>query len=355
LEVVTTRSNELRSDRQVADLIRTGIRAAGDIAGEMSYGAWDTLLEAALMSSDWDSPETVVSAVTDVSAETSDNSINSAAGWAITPGEGEWIEVRGFTGAGTTANGYFRVGASPTANKIILVGGAAIIDDAAGESITVTRGARIVNGTEFRSFSIEKEFEDLSNVFSVLVGMFPDTFSLSIGADQILTTSFGFMGKTETTPAPTATVGSGTNAAAATNDVMNGIDHVISVYEALASFDIVSASIDFANNARARLQVGTLGAASIGTGTMDVSGTLTAYFETQAALNKFRAGTESSLAFVLEDDDGNAYVIDLPRIKYSSGQAVAGGINQDVINDLAWTAIRHATLNMTIQITKFAA
>ena len=46
--ISNTRSNEIRSDRNVADLIRTGAEAAGDINFEMSYGSFDSLLEAAL-------------------------------------------------------------------------------------------------------------------------------------------------------------------------------------------------------------------------------------------------------------------------------------------------------------------
>jgi hypothetical protein len=47
-QVVT--SEELRADRNVSDEVQTGIAVSGDIAGELAYGAWDDLLEGALMS-----------------------------------------------------------------------------------------------------------------------------------------------------------------------------------------------------------------------------------------------------------------------------------------------------------------
>jgi hypothetical protein len=47
-EPQTMVSNEIRSDRQVADLILVGAQAGGDIGMEMSFGALDTMLEAAL-------------------------------------------------------------------------------------------------------------------------------------------------------------------------------------------------------------------------------------------------------------------------------------------------------------------
>lgn len=48
----TTVSNEIRSDRQVPDVVRVGARAEGDVNFELSYGTFDELLEGALMS-DW--------------------------------------------------------------------------------------------------------------------------------------------------------------------------------------------------------------------------------------------------------------------------------------------------------------
>jgi hypothetical protein len=47
--LTTDSSKELRSDRQVTDLVLTGASASGGINIEASYGEYDTLLEAALM------------------------------------------------------------------------------------------------------------------------------------------------------------------------------------------------------------------------------------------------------------------------------------------------------------------
>jgi len=48
----TVQSEEIRADRNVADLIKTGESVSGELAGELSYGSWDDLLAAALCS-DW--------------------------------------------------------------------------------------------------------------------------------------------------------------------------------------------------------------------------------------------------------------------------------------------------------------
>lgn len=46
--ITTETSQEIRSDRQIADLIQTGAESSGDVNFELSYGTYDDLLEAAL-------------------------------------------------------------------------------------------------------------------------------------------------------------------------------------------------------------------------------------------------------------------------------------------------------------------
>jgi hypothetical protein len=51
-------SNELRDDRQIADMRMVGTKAGGDIGFELSFGEYDTLLEALFMGA-WDDDELV--------------------------------------------------------------------------------------------------------------------------------------------------------------------------------------------------------------------------------------------------------------------------------------------------------
>jgi hypothetical protein len=262
----------------------------------------------------------------------------------------QWVKM---TGWDTAANNTIAKISALTTTTMTLVG-PTLTDQGSGETdVSIVMGAQIVNGTEFRSFGIEKEFTDLSNVFAALRGMVIDTVNLSISADAIITGSFGFLGKDM--KAETATFGDGSNTAAPTNTIMNAIDDVDVLYEALASLDITAFSMALANNLRARLQVGTLGAISIGTGSVGITGTLQAYFESNALMTKYLNFTETSIAIVFIDAAGNTYVLDLPAIKFTSGQAVSTGLNADVISDMAWTAKRHATEGITIRLARFAA
>src|SRR5690349_3159718 len=58
-ENTTVTSQEIRSDRQVAGLFRTGIRVAGDVNFEFSYGnPLDELMEFSLLSAPATTPQT---------------------------------------------------------------------------------------------------------------------------------------------------------------------------------------------------------------------------------------------------------------------------------------------------------
>jgi hypothetical protein len=348
VETDTTRSNEIRSDRQNPGYIRTSIRAAGTISGEFSYGAYDTFLEAALQGT-WDSAVTVASSDTAVSAANSDNSFNHTGSWDNTPTAGQWIQVSGFTESAN--NGVFKI-VSATSSKIIVEGGT-LTDEVAGDSIDITRGAEVKNGVTTRSFSIEKSFEDLANEFEQLTGMTVDTFDLEVPTEGIVTCSFGFLGKIGASAASTG--GDGSNTAAASNDIMNSIDHVSGVLEGatLASFDLISLGLSMRNASAPRPQVGSLGAVSMRNGSFEVDGTLQAYYDTKTTMDKYLNNTVTALAAVMEDDDSNVFVFDMPRVKFTSGQRVAGGINTDIIADMAFGVERHTTEDCMMRCVRF--
>jgi hypothetical protein len=347
-ETGTVSSTEIRSDRQVVDVIRTNRNAAGDINLELSYGAYDDFLAAALADSAWSSPATVGPGVT-FAAVNSTNSFTDSANGLGSLNVGQWIRVSGFTE--TANNGYFKI-LTVTAGEITVSGGT-LTDESAGDSVTIVEGAQIVNGTTLNSYAIEKVFNDVANAFAVYNGMTIDTMSLDIQPDQIITGSFGFIGTGETDA--NATAGDGSNTAATTNDIMNAVDHVNAVLEAAASFQVTQFNMTLSNNLRQRLVVGTLGAISMGAGKIAVTGTLQAYFSDQAAYAKYLNMTATDLAVIFVDAGGNAYVIELPQIKFTDGARVAGSENTDVIMDMAFTAYRDATEDTTIRIVRWPA
>lgn len=344
----SVQSAEIRADRQVTDVIRTAIGAQGDLGVELSYGAQDELFEFALQSSGFSSPVTI-GPITTVDADSADNSFNDSGSGFGSIVANQWIKVSGFTEAAN--NGYFKV-VSQTTAKLIVSGGT-LVTEVVGDSVTITMGAQIVNGVDARFMSIEREYTDLANEFAIYTGMMIDAMALNVAVEQVITGTFGFMGVSEASG--TATAGDGDNDDAPTNAVMNPVDNVIGILEAQASFDVTSFGLTMGNNLRSRLQVATLGPISIGSGKINLAGTFQAYFASKTIADKYLNQTVSSLALVLEDVDGNAFIVDMPRVKYTNGVRVAGGENTDVIMDMAFTAYREPTEDVTIRIARFVA
>ena len=97
-ETDTVVSAEIRDDRQIADVVRTKISAAGDLGIELSFDAYDDFLKAALMAADWSAVVEETGATYSMVA--ADNSINDSASQFVIDGfvANQWIKVSGFTG-----------------------------------------------------------------------------------------------------------------------------------------------------------------------------------------------------------------------------------------------------------------
>lgn len=350
-----TQSAEIRDDRQVADSVRTNLSAGGSINVEWSYGAFDTLLQGALYST-WTSENSNSISVTVV---TGANTVTRGAGDFIADGYavGDWVRFEG-SGAGANRN---IVGKITTLTTTVMTLGqvSSTLTNIGPVSMDIVGGSKLENGVTLKSYTIEREYTDLTSKFAVFAGMVVDSWTLSISPEAIVTGAFGFVGKNETSPG--ATTSNGTKNEAASNDVLNAIANVRVVLENGTSVELTEFSFDIQNNARTRLVIGVLGAASIGTGSIGVTGTLQFFYEdaTDALFSKYLNDTETSFAVIFDDQDGtgetNVYVIEFPRAKLSSGSRAAGGINTDIIGDMTFAAIRDATIGKTVRVFRFPA
>ena len=365
----TTQSTEIRSDRQVTDLIRNGIRVNGGVNFEFSFAAYDKLLSAALFSADFPAAAALLdvngnNAITIVAA--TGVMTDDAAGGLFTPvNVGDWLNLSNFTDA--LNNVPVKVIAKADNDTITVAGLKTLADETraasgAGANAAIDRGSFVTNGVTQRSFTFERQYTDLTR-FSMYRGLVVETLVLNANADAIINGSFAFLGKdNDILTAVTASAGAAN--AAPTNDVMNAIDNVFGIIEGAPAvntdneFCAVSLALTIANNLRERAKIGELGPESVGAGKFNVTGTMTAYFDAAKAAtlaDKYTQFTESALALIFRDTDGNFYVIDIPRVRLSQGQKVAGGENTDVLLDMAFTGYRHETEGVTLRIVKFAA
>ncbi len=186
----------------------------------------------------------------------------------------------------------------------------------------------------------------------MFTGFVPNTLNLNISIGSIITGSFGFNGKGASTPSSDT----GSHTLLPTRTLLpNAIDNISAVLVDGTTYDVTSLTLSMTNNNRNREQVGTLGPISIGSGTMGVTGNIQAYLNDETEIDKYWAGTAGAIAFIVEDSSGNGYIFDMPQVRYTSGQAVASGINTDVIADFGYSAYRDGTYDNTLRISRFTA
>lgn len=113
-------SDEIRDDRQIPDLILVGQNTDGGFSAELSFGAFDSLIEATLFGTWAEKPGrinlTAGGALTSVAAST--GTVALASGAAIAPGH--LVRLSGF---GQSANnGLFRAGTGSNATNLVAAG-----------------------------------------------------------------------------------------------------------------------------------------------------------------------------------------------------------------------------------------
>ncbi len=342
-----SQGEEIRGDRQIPSMRRTRKSASGPVSGLLSYGTYDDWLASAIQAASWNAAVTI-GPLTTLSAAASDNSINDSGSGLAGLTANQWVYVTGFT---TAANNGFHKIATKAAGKITFSDDV-MVDEVAGDSVTIKQGAYIVNGTTLDTYNIERKYADLTTELALFTGMAVNGLSVAVPQEGDITVGFDFIGGAEDSLA--ATSGSGYTAAS-TTEKFNGLD-INHLWENMANLTISQFSFALNNNLRTRLVVGATGILSIGSGNVNVSGSLRAYYTTKTLLDKWIDETATSLALCLSDAAGNRYVFDFPQVKFSGGDRSAkDGPNADCFSDLQWTAYMDPTEAITARIARFAA
>jgi uncharacterized protein YceK len=352
--VQTETSKEIRSDRQTTDLVLVGASASGGVNMELSYNEFDPLMEATLMDT-WQVYGTAgvgatfsaTFTTTTITAAVAPSGNSAFTGLA----RGQWFRLT----APTHANDgkFFRVSSSvsPT-TTVITVDAATPLAAGTGIAGTLVSTSRLTNGVNQRSFTIQRSFNDV-NQFFAFRGMTASKMSLSFQSGAILTGMFDFMGKdairSNSTQMPAAP------AASQAYDVMNSVVGVGQVMEGgalLTGTFIKSLTLDVDNKLRGRTAIGTLGNVDIGSGTLEIKGSMEVYLENGTLYDKFLASASSSLSLRATDPAGNGYIISMPKVKYNDAKVNAGGIDQDAMLSLPFTALMDPTTQKTIFIDR---
>lgn len=207
-------------------------------------------------------------------------------------------------------------------------------------------------GSTIKSFSIEDAATDIAE-FRLFKGMAVSSLAVSIRPNQMVTGTFSMVGKdmviSGTSVDPTKTAPSGN----APFDAYSGALSIGNAGGALSAAAIVT-GIDFTiNNALApTFVVGASTTPQLEFGMATVEGTITAYYEDDALINRFLNETETALQVVVDDPTGSSdYTWLFPRVKINGADVPVDNPTSRIIT-LPFVALYDSTEATNIKLTR---
>ena len=360
LSVKNVQSNQIRPDGQIADVVQVGATVQGGIALEAQYREYDPFIES-VMKGPFTAYGTagVSAAMTGTLAATSTtvltNSVPTAGAdlWTLLD-KGQWFTLIPVAGASQAVKDYlakkpFRISLTiaPTASVITLDASTPIDITIISAPLAIgwkLTSSRVYNGTTtqvLKSYSLEVGYTDIS-VFFQYLGMIASKLSMKLSVGAIVTGAIDFMGKSMTIPTAVVT-GMGAAAASQTFTPANATKGVIDIYEnevALSATTYVkSADFDIDISLRMQDAIGVFGTSGLASGTYKVMGKLEMYLADSSIYNKLLSGAATAVTLPLLDVNGNGYIFYFPKVKYTVAKVGVGGLDQDNMLSLDWTAM----------------
>lgn len=204
-------------------------------------------------------------------------------------------------------------------------------------------------GVTPKFFSIEDYASDIDQA-RLFTGMTVSTMGISLAPNQMVTTTFGMVGKDMSLSATqkTQTAASG----AAPFDAYSGDVAIGNVGSSTAVAIVTGIDFTLNNSFAPTFVVGDSSAPSLEYGRAEIEGTFTAYFEDLALINRFLNETETELSVSVNDPTGtNAYTFLFPRIKINSADVGVDGPTSRIIN-MSFVALYDATQATNLKITR---
>jgi hypothetical protein len=325
----TAESAEIQSDRTSGGQVQVGLDVGGDINAELSADlALNDFIRGAMMQASWfpgaiDSGDWTVDPIG--KTFTSDTT-------ALTIKVGDLFIVSDATE--TKNNGPMYVTAvdtETTPGTTVLTVAKETIASESGP-MTLRRSDRLSVGTDTVSFSIEKDFTDLTDKAIAYRGMLVNQMNLSMTYGSIVESSFMFMGNGYETPVPKITSGRTITPAGTTQPFNASSDIGLVIVEGeVADFCIQSLQISLSNGLTPQTCMGTLAPRqyALGMAAITVSGSAYLSDENWDLMAKKLSQTPVSIAFSVENDDGGmAFVIHGAQLSFPDPSS--GGMDQQV-------------------------
>ena len=204
-------------------------------------------------------------------------------------------------------------------------------------------------GVTPKFFSIEDYAADIDQA-RLFTGMTVSSMGISLAPNQMVTTTFGMVGKDMTIGAVQKTQDAASGAAPF--DAYSGDIAIGNVASSTASGIVTGLDFTLTNSFAPTFVIGDDSAPSLEYGRAEIEGTLTAYFEDAALITRFLNEVESELEVSVDDPTGaNAYTFLFPRIKINSADVGVDGPTSRIIN-MSFVALYDAAEGTNLSITR---
>ena len=198
-------------------------------------------------------------------------------------------------------------------------------------------------------FSIEDFAADIDQA-RLFTGMSVSTMAISLAPNQMVTTTFGMVGKDMTISGDEKTQVAATGAQPF--DAYSGDISIGAVGTPVASAIVTALDFTLNNSYAPTFVIGDDSAPSLEYGRAEVEGTMTAYFEDAALIDRFLNETETAIQVSVDDPTGaNAYTFDFPRVKINSADVGVDGPTSRMVT-MSFVALYDSTLETNLQITR---
>lgn len=237
------------------------------------------------------------------------------------------------------------------------VAGDIVVDLRDGDFDDLIRSAMLSNwssdvikvGTTPVFLTIEDYAADIDQA-RLFTGCAVNSMAVSLAPNQMVTTTFGLVGKDMTISATEKTVSAASGAAPF--DAYSGDLAIGNVGGSSAVAIVTGLDFTLTNSFAPTFVVGSDSTPSLEYGMATVEGTLTAYFEDVALINRFLNETETEIEVSVNDPTGaNAYTFLFPRVKINSADVGVDGPTSRIIN-MSFVALYDTTEASNLVITR---
>jgi len=354
----TYESNEIRTDRQVADF-RHGVRSAeGSLNGELSPASYADFM-GSVVARDFTTAPTVSSLSVTIAASGSLFTITRGTGSFLSDGFLVGMVVR-LTGAGLDVDnvGKNLLIASMTATELTVsvVNGTLLAEEGPIASVTVTATGKVTyvptTGHTDQSYTVEEWYSDIAQS-EVYTGMKVNSVAIQLPATGLSTIDIGFAGKDLTQTGTSQYFSSPT--AQNTNGIFAAVNGVMLVQGQPVAL-VTSADFTIERATENATAVGSNSVADIFTGRVRVTGNLSVYFQDATFRNYFKDETVVSLVMAMTTStaaNADFVTFTIPKVKLGSFSKddqelglVASTSFQALLNDVTSAGLPATTIQI---------